>query len=274
MTGFGAPAIASAYLVAREVLDMPTLWQQIEALDGRVHGSVQAAMLADCGRSQNNFVIWLLRTHGQTATVDGLIRTYKEPFVELVASLYDFASQTEREETDTKVKDRGVQGVPTTLATTVALLPLFAPLGDIVQLSFDTHRAVGETARVYFRVGEKFGLTWLRGLARRLPTERAWDRQAVAAVLSDLHTTQRALVSVILSSSAANVAPQLVIEAWCAKRQALVDRNTQLVAELQSTLAPNFAMLAVANGHLKSLLVDAQKSVTLAPPPPQTVRKL
>jgi glutamate dehydrogenase len=273
MTGVGAAAVAGAYLVAREVLNMPALWRAIEDLDGVVHGSVQASMLADCGRSQNNFVVWLVRTHGSNATVDGLVRTYKEPFQELVASLHELVSQTEREEADVKAKDRITQGVPTTLAMTIALLPLFAALGDIVQLSFDTHRAVGETARVYFRVGEKFGVTWLRGLARRLPTERAWDRQAVAAVLNDLHATQRELVGVILSSSAANVAPQLVIDAWCAKRQALVDRNTQLVAELQSAMAPNFAMLAVANGHLKSLLLDAQKSVTLVPPPAAQRRK-
>jgi glutamate dehydrogenase len=106
-------------------------------------------------------------------------------------------------------------------------------------------------------------------LARRLPTERAWDRQAVAAVLNDLFLTQRALVEVILRSSAGSVPPQLIIDAWCSKRQSLVDRNSQLVAELQATLSPNFAMLAVANGQLKSLLADAQKSVTLTPPTPR-----
>src|SRR5690606_9419594 len=138
-------------------------------------------------------------------------------------------------------------------------------MGDIVQLSLDTARSVGDTARVYFRVGEQFGLTWLRALARRLPTERAWDRQAVAAVLDDLFITQRSLVEVILRSGAPSAPPHLVIETWCDKRRALVDRNAQLVTELQATLAPNFAMLAVANGQLKNLLADAQKSVTIAP---------
>lgn len=272
-TGVGPAVVAGAYLVAREVLGMPGLWAAIEALDGVVHGSVQAAMLADCGRSQNAFCMWLLRTHGQQGTVDGLIETYMEPFRDLVESLHDWASPSEREEADNKVKERTAQGVPANLAMRVALLPLCSQLGDIVQLSFETHRAVGETARVYFRVGERFGLTWLRGLARRLPTERAWDRQAVAAVLSDLLATQRALVGVILSSSVANLAPQLVIDSWCAKRKALVDRNSQLVAELKSSQTPNFAMLAVANGHLKSLLADAQKCVTLAPPASQPRRR-
>lgn len=248
---------------------MPKIWHDIETLDGLVHGSVQAGMLADCGRSVNNMVTWLLRTHGQAQAVDALVDTYKEPFRELIPQLFQLASQSERDDVEHHSKERSAQGVPDALALNISLMPLFAPLGDVVQLGFETHRGVGETARVYFRVGEKFGLTWLRSLARRLPTERAWDRQAVAAVLNDLYQTQRSLVDVILRSSAGSVPPQMIIDAWCSKRQSLVDRNAQLVAELQATLSPNFAMLAVANGQLKSLLADAQKSVTLAPPAPR-----
>lgn len=265
-TGVSSAAVASAYLVAREVLGMTKLWREIEALDGLVHGSIQAEMLADCGRCMNNFVTWLLRTHGYPRDVSGLVTTYEGPLQELLPELYQLASLSEREDVEHRVKERTAQGVPDALALNVSLLPLVAPLGDVVQLGFETYHSVGETARVYFRVGEKFGLTWLRSLARRLPTERAWDRQAVAAVLNDLHATQRSLVEVMLRSSAASVPPQLIIDAWCSKRQSLVDRNAQLVAELQATVSPNFAMLAVANGHLKSLLADAQKSVTLAPP--------
>lgn len=268
-TGLGSASVASAYLVAREVLGMPKIWHDIETLDGLVHGSVQAGMLADCGRSVNNMVTWLLRTHGQAQAVDALVDTYKEPFRELIPQLFQLASQSERDDVEHHAKERSAQGVPDALALNISLMPLFAPLGDVVQLGFETHRGVGETARVYFRVGEKFGLTWLRSLARRLPTERAWDRQAVAAVLNDLYQTQRTLVDVILRSSAGSVPPQMIIDAWCSKRQSLVDRNAQLVAELQATLSPNFAMLAVANGQLKSLLADAQKSVTLAPPAPR-----
>ena len=265
-TGLMAPAVASAYLVARDVLGMTSVWSEVEALDGKVHGSIQAAMLADCGRCMNNFVTWLLRFHGYGQPLDGQINTYKRPFQELLPELYQLASQAEREEVEARVKERTGHGVPDDLALKISLMPLFAPLGDVVQLSFDTSRSVGETARVYFRVGERFGITWLRSLARRLPTERAWDRQAVAAVLNELYATQRTLVEVILRSSMDGVAPQVIIDTWCSKRQALVDRNAQLVAELQATVAPNFAMLAVANGQLKTLLADAQKSVTLVPP--------
>lgn len=259
-------AAASAYLVARDVLGMAATWREVEALDGRVHGSVQAAMLADCGRCMNNFVTWLLRFHGYGQPLEAEINTYKGAFEELLPELYQLASQSEREEIEVRVKERTAQGVPDHLALSISLMPLFAPLGDVVQLSFDTDRSVAETARVYFRVGERFGITWLRSLARRLPTERAWDRQAVSAVLSELYATQRSLVEVILRSSAAHMACQVAIDTWCSKRQTLVDRNAQLVSELQATVAPNFAMLAVANGQLKTLLADAQKTITVLPP--------
>ena len=265
MTGMDAQSVAAAYIVATEVLRMRALWQQIEELDPLLLAASQSSMLADCGRSVNRFAIWLLRTHGSQRDIETCIRTYRNAAQELKPLLYDVASPGEREDVDARVNERTTAGVPQELAVEVGLLPLLAPMGDIVQLSLDTARSVGDTARVYFRVGEQFGLTWLRALARRLPTERAWDRQAVAAVLDDLFITQRSLVEVILRSGAPSAPPHLVIETWCDKRRALVDRNAQLVTELQATLAPNFAMLAVANGQLKNLLADAQKSVTIAP---------
>ena len=45
----------------------------------------------------------------------------------------------------------------------------------------------------------------------------------------------------------------VAIEAWVDERRPIIARTEQLLAELQSTPAHDFAMLAVANRQLKSL---------------------
>src|SRR5690606_36480463 len=52
-TGMDPEAVAAAYIVATEVLQMRTLWQQIEDLDSKLLASTQSSMLADCGRCVN-----------------------------------------------------------------------------------------------------------------------------------------------------------------------------------------------------------------------------
>ena len=46
-TGRTAPDIARAYLIVREVFDLPRLWAEIEALDNKVGARVQTEMLLD-----------------------------------------------------------------------------------------------------------------------------------------------------------------------------------------------------------------------------------
>ena len=49
-TGMGVADIARAYIAAREVFNVGRLWQQVEALDNRVPGGLQSALLLECGR--------------------------------------------------------------------------------------------------------------------------------------------------------------------------------------------------------------------------------
>ncbi|MGH9363387.1 MAG: NAD-glutamate dehydrogenase domain-containing protein, partial [Thermoanaerobaculia bacterium] len=63
-TGMGAPEVARAYVVAREVFAMRALWRDIEALDNVAPAAVQATMLAECGRSVERGATWFLRTAG------------------------------------------------------------------------------------------------------------------------------------------------------------------------------------------------------------------
>ena len=60
-TGRPAPDIARAYLVVREIFELPRLWAEIEALDNQVPAALQSEMLLDIAGLVEHTAGWLLR---------------------------------------------------------------------------------------------------------------------------------------------------------------------------------------------------------------------
>jgi glutamate dehydrogenase len=114
---------------------------------------------------------------------------------------------------------------------------------------------VEQAGEAYFTIGARFGFDWLRRAAGHLPTDTAWDKLAVTAIIDDLFGHQGELTSRVLSTSENGPSPEM-IEDWSQARRPLIARAEQLISELRASGNPDFAMLAVANRQLKSLVAS------------------
>jgi glutamate dehydrogenase len=141
------------------------------------------------------------------------------------------------------------QGVPPELAETIAQLALLAPACDVARLTRESARPLDQVARIYFGIGARFGFNWLRGAAARLPSDTAWNKLAVTALIEDIDTQQCDLARKVLALADR----EDPVEAWIESRHLFVHRAEQLLAELQSMAAPDLAMLAVGTRQLKSM---------------------
>ena len=75
----------------------------------------------------------------------------------------------------------------------------------------------------------------------------------MTAVVDDLFGHQSELTQRVLETGGKG-ATDGVIDEWADARRPSVARTEQLLAELQSTGSPDFAMLAVANRQLKTMV--------------------
>jgi len=252
-TGESAADIARAYVITREVFRLRSLWQEIEALDNRVPASLQAAMLAECGRMIDRGTTWFLREAGRPLDIGAQITAYAASVAEISANLGELMSPSERARFDQKVQSYIRVGEP--LARRVAcLVSWLAPALDIVHIARRTGLPPLRVGRIYFGIGERFGFDRLRQAAATLPTDKAWDKLAVSAILDDLNGHQSELTARVLASVGDGTSAEGAIEAWAERRRPVVARTEQLLAEMQSaTSTPDLAMLAVANRQLKSL---------------------
>src|SRR5262249_11377152 len=109
-------------------------------------------------------------------------------------------------------------------------------------------------AKVYFPVGARFGLDWLReaAAALRAATTQHWDKMALGAIVDDLYGHQFALTRAILA--AGEGAPHERIEAWSKQRAGVVAQAAKLIDDLRTAGTTDLAMLAVANRQLRALV--------------------
>ena len=103
--------------------------------------------------------------------------------------------------------------------------------GDIVESAHASGLDATAVAKTYFAIGSRFGIDWLRRSAGRLPSDNAWDKLAITAIVDDLYEHQSELTNRVLTES----------------KDA---KDKTKIVESQ----PDFAMLAVANRRLKSLV--------------------
>ena len=107
-----------------------------------------------------------------------------------------------------------------------------------------------EVAKLYFRVGEEFGLGWLRYCAEKLPTDNHWQKLAAAAMIEELYTHQRGItLRVVMSKNAKGN----LLENWKKANGPVVDQAAQLLAELETAEFVDLSMLAVASRNLSTI---------------------
>ena len=154
-----------------------------------------------------------------------------------------------------KKRDRlAKQGVPEELARRVALLDPMAAACDIVLSAAQCEKPVEEVARVYFDMGARLGLDWLRASAEKIAVEDHWQRLAVTAIVEDLFGQQRALTNVVLSA-ADGAGGEAAIKAWAESNKAAVERSNDLIGEFKAAGELDIARLAIANRHVRSMIV-------------------
>jgi len=132
-------------------------------------------------------------------------------------------------------------------------LPVLAPVMDVVRIAGARGAEVAAVAAIYYQLGERFGLNWLRRRARKIPAGDHWQFQAVNAMVDDLYGQQTDLTWRVLEGRLPDGGAAGIVDDWCRGRQAAVDRVALLLAELRSVPDLDLARLAVASRQIRAL---------------------
>jgi glutamate dehydrogenase len=142
-------------------------------------------------------------------------------------------------------------GAPKALAEQVAALELLGGAIDVVEVAARLKREVTDVAANYFAAGARFGLDWLRSVARQIKPADHWERIALGRLMADLRAQQSAIGAAALELKGAKPGPAGIAK-WAEANAETAERADRLIAELQSGGPLSIAKLAVASSQLKT----------------------
>ena len=255
-TGASVPEISRAWLVAREVFDLPGFWAQVDALDGTVDVATQISLLLEGRKLAERATRWLLHNRRPPFDVRETIEFFGDGVLAIAPGLpgllagRDLAGYGERRESLIAV------GVPAPLAERVAaMVPAYSAF-DIVEAAAATGREIGETAGVYFDLAERLQISRLRDQIVALPRDDRWNAMARSALRDDVYAAHAAISRDVLTVTGPG-APGERLAAWAERNAPAVRSATQTLSEIWETERFSIATLSVAVRAIRTLVATS-----------------
>ncbi|MBV8329217.1 MAG: NAD-glutamate dehydrogenase, partial [Verrucomicrobia bacterium] len=252
-TGATAPDVVRAYLLTREIFDFTSFWQGLEALDDFIPHALQSEMLVESEKLMVRATLWFLRYRNLKEEIAKTVEHFASGVKAVVAGLDTFLSPDVRTGLWQATERLTQSKVPKDLAMRVVSFdPLYAAL-DIIEIATETQRSVAEVAGVYFTLGGKLELGWLRKQIGALPADSHWQTLAKAGLIDDVSNLQRELAALVLKQSPQVKERDAIISEWEGHNKSILGHARQVLADLQSAGNLDLSMLSVALRELKSL---------------------
>jgi glutamate dehydrogenase len=253
-TGASASDVVRAYLLTREIFDFVSFWQALEALDNKVPHVVQSGMLIESERLMVRSTLWFLRYRNLNDDITKTVERFASGVKAVAAGLHKFLSRDEKASMTQAAQSLTQSKVPNDLAMRLLSFdPLYSAL-DIVEIATDTKRSVEEVAGVYFGVGGRLDLSWLRKQIGGLPADSHWQTLAKAALGDDVSGLERELTGLILRLTPQLKVSDALIKEWEVQNQSALGHCRQVLADLQSAGNLDLSMLSVALRELRNLV--------------------
>jgi len=249
-TGATSAEITRAYTVARQVFGLRRLWSEIEALDNKVPTATQYRMLAITMQVVERSTLWLLRNGGGPIDIAKFIKRFEPGASALAAAMPGVLEAGRAAESGKLAAALAEDGVPAPLANAMSHLDELVAVLDIVRIAEAVKSSVPAVARLYFAVGERLGLDWLRAAAGKIKIETPWQKRAVEAVYDDLSLQQGEIARRAVNGGGAGEA---AMTKWLEGNQASLARIDGLMTELKAAPVVDLAALTVAGRELRAL---------------------
>ncbi len=258
--GVSSAAVAKGYIITREAFKLREIWNGIEDLDGKVPAMVQIKALNETTRMTERAVTWFLTRIGRQLDINRDTMLFEDGIQTVKETLNDVIPDRLRAKIDAIVRTGTSEGLPHNLARDISLMPVLGSACDIVRISIDHGYDIPTTASVYFNLGDRFNLDWMREKARQLPIDGQWSDQAIEGLVDQLYTCQAGLTIRILNDMKKEIAGKKtkksghkIMQDWMNQRGEKAKIIEPFFAEIYRTGTLDLSMLIIAEQRLRSL---------------------
>ncbi|MCI2424193.1 NAD-glutamate dehydrogenase [Saccharopolyspora sp. K220] len=240
------------YVAARDLLDLPAIWAEIDTLELSRHAQTQVRLLSAIREVIEQASLWLLRNRREI-DVATEVRRFRPAMLRLARVLRTRLTGRERQRVERAIAGFVRRGVPEQLCERVFVLdPLCAGM-DIAEIAWASGRDLEWTAGLYFALGEKLDLDWLKAQTVEQPGDSHWTLLAKISLRDDLLTQRRRLTAAALRGAETATEPDQLLNTWLDRNLDRVTMYRKTFALLKEANEPDIAMLSVALQELRNL---------------------
>lgn len=251
------PAIVQAYVIMRNIFDIPWLLAAIDKLDDETPIDERSGrileMTLEAVRLTRRGVRWLLRNQRPPYDIESIINRFSEPVNSLYRQLPDLLIGTERENFEARIQNLISTNVPTEIAVRVTSARYIYSALNIIQVVTEQKANIDEVAKIYFILADRLDLVWFREQINAYPVDNHWAVLARSAFKDELDEQQRALTISVLSHKDEGMNVEESIELWLKEHELLLQRWQAVLTQMRSANVVDAAILTVAIQELSEL---------------------
>ncbi len=254
-SGFGIVDVVKSFIIACGSFRLREIWEEIENLDGKIASHIQMQMFLSPNKLLERSVMWLLRNQSK-GNLSAIVTRFRKIADELSAVLSQVLAQASRESFERKIEKYHLNNVNRKLAGKVAAMDPVASAFDIAEISAASNFDLKTIAKIYFAVGTRFSLKWLRSRLNKQAPENYWQKLSSKTILEDLYSYQMRIAKRIVdfSSDDKKICEDNSLDGWIKSADFLVERFDSFILDLKAQPNPDLAMFIVALNRLKPLV--------------------
>ena len=258
-TGAPISAIVRAYMITRSVLNMASIWKQIEDLDASIDAEMLSEIMMLYVRLLRRVSRWFLRSQRMRLDITKAVTLYGPGVQELKQALPDVCGEAHRTQYAAHFKKYTALGIPEGLANELSISRGLFSAMDILEVAKEGHVSITKAAEVYFNIEAFLDLSWIRSQIIVHPTDSHWEALSREALRDDLDWQQRQLTAGIIRFDKRQDDVALYLAEWSLNHTALIERWKHILANLRSSTALNYTMFFVAIRELLDLTQTAMQ---------------
>lgn len=246
-TGMLPSDIVKTYVMVRDGLGLPELYDAIDALDNKVPGDFQNELYAGVGHVIQIVSRWALKTGAHSLPINPTVEALQSAVESIGSTIPSLLPAFMMSETE-RWYDRTVShGVPKKLATRLSQLPSLALIPEIMQISATSGADLKKTAKTFFDVTEMFRIGRMDAAAHQANINDHYEALAIARSLDEITAARRQITTLALENFGSETDP---VSKWHSADQIRIDRGSDRISELIDGGEISIARLTVAAGMM------------------------
>ncbi len=256
--GFDITDIVRNIIIVCESFELDNIWQEIESLDNKkVPVQIQVGMFNESNKLLERSVLWLLRNAKSKKDIISTADYFHNLINTIYKNLDGLLATASRNAYKINFDSYVNGGVDVKLAKKVASMDSMASCYDIIEISSKTNFDVQTVGKLYFKVGNRLHLKWLRSKITNTNSDNYWQKVSCKTILEDLYNYQMRITSKIVSYGCKDkdsCEADLALEKWIEKESFLVYRYDRFIDDFKSQIKPDLSMFVVALNRIKALV--------------------